>query len=319
MELYNIKGSSLEQVKRSPFKLEKEIQNLVESNVDDLFEIEFVSSEFSIGEFRIDSLCYDNENNCFVIIEYKKGNSYSVVDQGFAYLSVMLNNKADFILEFNEAKKRQLKREDVDWSQSRVIFISQSFNTYQKNSVNFKNIPFELWEIRRFSNKIISLNQYNSDSKESIDKLGGGKSKIIDDVNKEVKVFSEEDTLNNKKVDSKIRELYFQLKEKVSDWEDFNIGPKANYISFKRNKKVFVFLNFRKEYMRAHILGFIKTKWDGTRKKVVSSNKFVLDDSKKMFKTWENEYKLLYSHDLKNDKDLDYFILMLKQKYDSLV
>ena len=131
-------------------------------------------------------------------------------------------------------------------------------------------------------------------------------------------MFSEEDTLNNKKVNSDIRELYFQLKEKISDWEDFNISAKANYISFKRNKKVFVFLNFRKEYMRVHILGHIKTKWDGTRKKVSPSNKFILDDSKKMFKTWENEYKFIYSYDLKNDKDLDYFVLMLKQKYDSL-
>ena len=76
MDLYNIKGKSLEQIKRTPFKLEREIQSLVESNVNELFDLEFVSTEFTIGDFRIDSLCYDNENNCFVIIEYKKGNSY---------------------------------------------------------------------------------------------------------------------------------------------------------------------------------------------------------------------------------------------------
>ena len=47
-------------------------------------------------------------------------------------MSVMLNNKSDFILEYNERKNKSLKRDEVDWSQSRIIFISPSFNTYKK-------------------------------------------------------------------------------------------------------------------------------------------------------------------------------------------
>ena len=108
------------------------------------------------------------------------------------------------------------------------------------------------------------------------------------------------------------------MKERISEWEDFNTNPKSNYISFKRNKKVFVFLNFRKNYMRVHILSCLKTKWDGTREKVTPSSKFLLDDPKKMFTIWENDYKVLYSYDLKDDKNLDYFILMLKQKFDDV-
>ena len=37
-----------------------------------------------------------------------------------------------------------------------------------------------------------------------------------------------------------------------------------------------------------------------------------------MFEIWENDYKALYSYDIKDDKDLDYFLLMVKQKYDSV-
>ena len=66
--------------------------------------------------FRIDTLAFDTETKSFVRIEYKRDRSFSVVDQGFAYLSLMLNNKADFILEYNERMKDNLKREDVDWS-----------------------------------------------------------------------------------------------------------------------------------------------------------------------------------------------------------
>ena len=52
----------------------------------------------------------------------------------------MLNNKSDFILEYNENHKHSLKRTHVDWSQSRIIFVSPSFSNYQKQSINFKDI-----------------------------------------------------------------------------------------------------------------------------------------------------------------------------------
>jgi len=318
MNLFDLKGKSLLPVKKVEFKLERDIQNLVEDNVVEIFDLEFVSSEFTIGEFRIDTLCYDSESNSFVIIEYKRGSSYSVIDQGYSYLSIMLNNKSDFILEYNEVKNKTLKRNDIDWSQSRIIFISQSFNSYQKNSVNFNNIPFELWEIKRFSNNTITLNQHISNSKEKIEKISGKNNTVINAVNTEVKVLSEEDCLNNKNVNPNIRELYYQLKERVSGWEDFDTSSKTHYISFKRNKKVFVFLNFRKNYIRVHILSHLKTKWDGTKNKVAPKNKFILDDPKSMFSTWENDYKVVYSYDLKDDKNLDYFILLIKQKFDQI-
>ena len=91
MDLYKVKNNKLEQVDIESFKLEKDIQSLVEKNLDTLFDLEFVSTEYSVGEFRLDTLCFDNENNSFVIVEYKKGSSYSVIDQGYSYLSVMLN------------------------------------------------------------------------------------------------------------------------------------------------------------------------------------------------------------------------------------
>ena len=134
MKLFKVKNKSLTEVSRKSFGLEKEIQSLVESNTEEIFNLEFVSSEFSINNFRIDSLCFDNEKNSFVIIEYKKGSSYSVIDQGYSYLSIMLNNKSDFILEYNESRKNNLKREDVDWSQSKIIFVSPSFNNYQDSN-----------------------------------------------------------------------------------------------------------------------------------------------------------------------------------------
>jgi RecB family endonuclease NucS len=89
-------------IKESKFKLEKELQKLTENNLKLLFGLEFVESEFSVKNFRIDSLAYDKEVNAFSIIEYKRYRKFSVINQGFTYLSLMLNNKADFVLKYNE-------------------------------------------------------------------------------------------------------------------------------------------------------------------------------------------------------------------------
>ena len=127
MSLFCIKSEELNQIRVAPFGLEREIQNLVEKNLRILLNLEFVKSEFTISgsvkPLRIDTLAFDPQNRSFVIIEYKQDKNFSVVDQGYAYLSVMLNNKADFILEYNDSTGKTLKKKDVDWSQSRVVLI----------------------------------------------------------------------------------------------------------------------------------------------------------------------------------------------------
>lgn len=150
MKLYSITNNKLKSISTSEFKLEKDIQNLVENNIGELFNLQFVKSELSIKNFRIDTLGFDKENKSFVIIEYKKDRNFSVIDQGYTYMSLMLNNKSDFILEYNEKYGGTMKRDDIDWSQSKVIFISPQFTEYQKQSINFRDVPFELWEIKRY-------------------------------------------------------------------------------------------------------------------------------------------------------------------------
>ena len=102
MALYKNASTNLEAIKEKPFKLEKEIQALFENNLPSIMGLTLVKSEFAIKNKRIDSLGFDPQSKAFVIIEYKRDRNSSVVDQGFTYLNLMLQNKADFILEYNE-------------------------------------------------------------------------------------------------------------------------------------------------------------------------------------------------------------------------
>lgn len=235
MKLFTLQDKKLTGVSTVPFKLEKEIQVIVENNLKELFELQFVKSELTIKNFRIDTLGYDEENRAFVVIEYKRDRNYSVIDQGYTYMSLLLNNKSDFILEYNETCDKNLKRDDVDWSQSRVIFISPNFTEYQKHSVNFKDVPFELWEIKQYENGLIGFTQNKTTSDESISTISTTENTMMEKVSSEVKVFTEEYHLNYSKSRPEwVKELYFTMKERIMNLGEVEIKPNGNYISYRR-------------------------------------------------------------------------------------
>ena len=158
MKHYQIQDQTLVALIEQPFKLEKEIQSIFENNLMLLTGLELIKSEFTIKNNRIDTLAFDPESQAFVIIEYKRERNYSVVDQGFTYLNLMLEYQANFVIAYNEYLNKNLKLKDIDWSQSRILFVSPHFTDFQKQSTNFKDIGIELWEVERFENGILSIN-----------------------------------------------------------------------------------------------------------------------------------------------------------------
>src|SRR4030066_220813 len=232
MPLFSIKSDRLERVKEVPFKSErKDIQRVTEASVKEVFGFEFVRVEVEWGSLRIDTLAFDDENKSFVIIEYKIDQSFSVIDQGYAYLGLLLNNKAEFILEYNEQTGRSLKRDDVDWSQSKVMFVSPQFTKYQKQAINFRDLPIELWEVSKFENNTLLFNQLKSpETSESITKISQ-RSDIVQKVSREIKVYTEEDHLSG--LPNETIELYQALKEMVLALGDnIEVRPRKLYIGF---------------------------------------------------------------------------------------
>ena len=213
MELYINKSWKLEQIKDIWFKLEKEMQNLTENNLENIFWLECIKSEFSLNNLRIDTLAFDNENNSFVIIEFKKWSSYSVIDQGFTYLSMLLNNKANFSHELGRKRTQFIDMESIDWSQSKVIFIADSFTRYQKESINFKDLPIELYEMKQFNNWTIIYNSIlatnTTESIKTITKL----ETEFKEINKEIKIYSIDEHF--KDWWDLTKELYNNVKERI--------------------------------------------------------------------------------------------------------
>lgn len=297
MALYKITENKIEAVKEQDFKLEKEIQKLIEVNLKSILNFELVRSEFSLNNFRIDTLAFDREAKCFVIIEYKRDKNFSVIDQGYAYLSLMLNNKADFILEYNENCKDLLKREQVDWSQSKVIFISPAFTLYQKEAINFKDLPIELWEIKRYSNNTISFNKVQtSGAKESI-KTISRKDATIEKVSTEIKVYTEQEHLESGS--EEIRELYERFKKAILELGELELRPKKYYIGFIGSTNV-VDLHIQKNALKF---------WINLRIGELNDPKHLARDVSKVGHWGNGDYAI----SINNDDELEYILSLIKQ------
>ena len=317
MRLFQNDKGTLTPLEKDSFKLERDIQTLIESNMETLFGLEFVSTEFSVAEFRLDSLAYDEEHNAFVIVEYKKGHSYSVIDQGYSYLSVMLNNKAEFILEYNERTGKRLKRTDIEWTSSRVIFVSPSFNAYQKNSVNFKDVPFELWEIRKFEGNLVALEQQVSSSSESIETISSANSNsVIKKVAKEVKVSTESELIAGLPDD--LLEVWEAFRDRLLDLPNTSVNTTVNYLSIKFDGTALIYVRFRKKELFCEMVRGNVYPDGKTRKKF-----FDIDDPKNVTGvrdwTWKSGVKgSVYNFSLNSLEEVDYRMYLVKQKYESM-
>jgi predicted transport protein len=299
MALYQHQSGKLKEVKEKPFKLEKDIQKVFEQNLSALMGLELVKSEFAIKNKRIDTLAYDAQACAFIIIEYKRDKNISVVDQGFTYLSLLLENKADFIVEYNESLKRNLKREDVDWSQTRVAFVSTSFTENQIQATNFKDIAIELWVVKQYENDTISINHIKkSNSAESIKPITR-QTESLNSIATEIKVYTEQDHIE--KASEVTRELYEKFKSAV-----FNLASDVSVVPLK------YWLNFDKGSLTLVSMEIQKKKLNITINKKAGH----LDDSKSLARDVSKigHYgKGDYQVQVEDDADLEYIMSLAKQ------
>lgn len=306
MPIFKIINNNLEPISEKKIDLERDIQKLTEQNLETVFGFRFVCSEFQKDNLRIDTLAWSTETNSFVIIEYKRDRSFSIIDQGYAYLSLMLNNKADFILEYNEKMSNNLKRDDIDWSQSRVIFVADSFTSYQQKAINFKDLPIELWEVKKFDDNLILYSQLKSaDSSETIKTITKGE--IVKSVSKEVRKYTVGDHFKQNWNES--RELFDILNEKIlGEFPDLQINPVKTFIGYKLGNKVLVYMHALKG---GPWLTFSRSKPED------------FNDPEKRVHYDKNSMKFYNQHtssfQVRSTEDVEYAFMLVKQAYKRLV
>jgi predicted transport protein len=306
MSIYKQIGNKLVPVKEKEISLEKNLQSLVEANLSDVFGLNFVATEFSLNNLRIDTLAFDEETKAFVVIEYKRDKNFTVIDQGYAYLALLLNNKADFVLEYNEKTKKNLKKDDIDWSQSRIMFVAQAFTKYQQEAIGFQDLPIELWEVKKYDEDLVSFNRVKAPEKsESIKTVT--KNKDIERVSREIRQYSVEDHI--KPSWNKAKELFDEFSQRILELDpNFEIHPVKYYIGIRIQNKNVIEVNVRSTKLLLELL---------------RAQPKDLQDPEKRTRYKKNSFEHYNQHitqfDINSEDDIYYAMFLVKQVYKSFI
>ena len=140
--------------------LEKELQTLIEQNMEIFFGVRFLKSEYVVTNGRMDSIGID-ENNSPVIFEYKRSQNENVINQGLFYLDWLLDHKADFKLLVIDKLGKEAA-DNIDWSVPCVICVAHDFTKYDMHAVNQMQRNIKLVSYRRYDNGILLLEHLNT-------------------------------------------------------------------------------------------------------------------------------------------------------------
>jgi predicted transport protein len=242
MPLFGIDGGTLVPVEKTNFNLEKELQSLVERNLDVVFNCRFVASEFSTGTLhagRIDTLALSEDNNP-VIIEYKKVESSELINQSLFYLYWIRDHKGDFEM----AVRRKLGDSvEVDWSDVRVICLAPNYKKYDLHAVQVMGANIELWKYQLFKNRVLHLEEVVFANKVQSAIVDGGKNPVMVEAGKKAALvratasYTFDEHLEGRS--EQVQALLYSAREAILSLDDaIEEVPKKFYIAYKTSQNI---------------------------------------------------------------------------------
>jgi len=248
MSLFKIKNQKVSRlnpvvVSNGKKTLEREVQKIFEENLDELLNVTFLAHEYSTSfGGRMDTLGIDGEGNpC--IIEYKKGQNDSVINQGLSYLRWLLDHKDSFEKLCNEMNVMTA----IQWNAPRVICVAENYNKFDADTADLLPINIELYKYKLYEDDMLVLDKENYQKVKISDKpkfSNGDAAKH----GKLQETYTLEEHLAQ--ADNNTQELFKALKEEILAL-DQNITeePKKLYVAYKMTRN-FVDVVFKKNKLK---------------------------------------------------------------------
>ncbi len=259
MPLFTInKNKLVVAVEQNNFDAERDLQRLVEANLEPLFSCQFIATEFPTGiqhGGRIDTLALSEDHNP-VIIEYKKVASSELVTQSLYYLAWIHDHRGDFEVA---ARKTLGTKIAVDWDEVRVICLAPSYKKFDVHAVQVMGTSIELWTYRLFSNQTLYIEEVQQ--KELI---GGDSSEPISGKNPVMVAAGKKAAMSRKTgtytFEQHLKDRPASIKEMLLAVQEYVLGldtaieqtPKKLYVAYRttqnivcmeaQQKKVYLFL-----------------------------------------------------------------------------
>lgn len=233
-KLFKTVNNQVMEIKGDSVSLEKSLQNLIEQNSMEFLGVRFLATEYYTGRNhrgRIDTLGID-ENNCPVVIEYKKAINMNVINQGLFYLNWLQDHKGEFELLVLKTLG-QAASQEISWDSPRLICIASDFTRYDEHAVHQMNANIDLVRYKRFGKELLLLEHVNISVADSenisnvsiISNAGSNRSKYK----------TVQQSLEDSSTD--LKDLYESLKVMLMEFgDDVQIKDTKNYFAFKRLK-----------------------------------------------------------------------------------
>ena len=237
-KLFRIGQDTVQALPSSSVALEKSLQNLIERHLETLLGVRFVKTEHETGAVhggRIDTLGLD-ENNCPVIIEYKRALNENVINQGLFYLNWLMDHKAEFKLLVLE-RYGKLTADAIDWTAPRLLCIAGDFTKYDEHAVQQIPRNIALIRYRRYGEDLLLLEVAAATTAVAMPLT---KSESTKSFNTKGQDQPEEDKLyvlqQFDKCSPAVRDRFEALRAYVVSLGDVQERTVKNYVSFRRLK-----------------------------------------------------------------------------------
>src|SRR5450755_1934238 len=158
IRLFQLQSDSARELRAESVDIEKSLQSLMEQHLESFLGVRFIATEYVTGKVhggRIDTLGLD-DNNCPVIIEYKRALNENVINQGLFYLDWLMDHQGEFTLQVLKTLGPEYA-DKIDWSGPRLLCIAGDFSRYDEYAVLQIPRNIELLRYRRYGGDLLLL------------------------------------------------------------------------------------------------------------------------------------------------------------------
>ena len=250
MPLFQIaNGNRVHRISPGRFDKERQLQRLVEDNLLEIFGVQFIASEFVIrGEQpgRIDTLGLDLDG-APAIIEYKRSENETVINQGLYYMNWLLDHRGDFIVAARDALGEKV---EVNWTNPRLIILAQNYAKWDTHAVRQMGEGIELWSYILYGDDLLHLELVYGQMR-TLQPVRALSTEDADEVERQYTI---DDHLENKP--EQVQELFFAIREGIFAWAseegDILETPNKLYISYRHGRN-FCEIELQARALKMHI------------------------------------------------------------------
>jgi predicted transport protein len=211
--LFKQEKTAVVELKSSTVLIERELQTLIETYMENFFSTRLVASEYAFEGGRMDSLGLD-ENNCPVIFEYKRYSNENVINQGLFYMDWLITHKDSFYVLVMKKLGKEIA-ELIDWSVPRLCCIANDFTKYDEHAINQMSTSISLYRYKKYNDNLLLLELLSA----YVEKKSSPKIKINPSVKKSNRIDYED-----------VRDFILSLGDDVTE------NPLKLYVAFNKRK-----------------------------------------------------------------------------------